>query len=162
MNVYEYEIYPCDDMSGWYLAEPFDFFGMTQGEDLADIALMVCDHLKVWAETWYIDGKEPPTPTYGNKPRHPGGRIVLVPVEDPKLTIRKTTPSDAARLLGVSPARITQLVKEAKLEAFTDEFGKRWVTTDSIECRLRDRAHIERAAKKKAPAMPAVSKAAAL
>lgn len=159
MDVYEYEVYPCDDMSGWYLAEPFDFVGMTQGENLKDIALMACDHLRVWAESWYIDGKMPPIPTYGNEPRHSGGRVLLVPVEDPKLTIRKTTPSDAARQLGVSPARITQLVKEAKLEGFTDEFGKKWVTQDSIDCRQRDHLHLKHAAKKKTAPL---AKAAAL
>ena len=159
MNVYEFELFETDEDKGWILVEPFDFPGMTEGKGLSEAAYMACDFMRMWAEAWYIDGKEPPVPTYGNTPRHPGGRILLVPMNDPKLTIRKTTPSDAARQLGISPARVTQLVKEAKLEAFTDEFGKRWITQGSIECRLNDHLHLKHAAKRKTAPL---AKAAAL
>lgn len=158
MLVYEFEVVP-DVKDGGYLALPFDFSGGTEADTLEDLADMATDLLRIKLEHLYINGKPAPKATFGNEPRYDGGRIMLVPAHEPALTIRKTTPSDAARLIGVSPARVTQLVKQGMLESFVDEFGKRWITLNSVEARIEDCRSWQRM--KKSPAA-SLAKAAAL
>lgn len=158
MLVYEFEVVP-DAEDGGYLALPFDFDGGTEADTLEDLADMASDLLRIKLEHLYINGQPAPKATFGNTPRHEGGRIMLVTAHEPALTIRRTTPSDAARLIGVSPARVTQLVKQGLLESFIDEFGKRWITLNSVEARINDRRSWQRM--KKSPAS-SFAKAAAL
>lgn len=165
MLVYEFEVVP-DTEDGGYLALPFDFSGGTEGDTLEELADMASDLLRIKLEHLYITGEPAPKATFGNMPRHDGGRVMIVTAHEPALTVRRTTPSDAARLLGVSPARVTQLAKQGLLEAFTDDFGKRWITLNSVEARMNDRHGVLRAERKKRAAKkkPAsqLTKAAAL
>jgi excisionase family DNA binding protein len=51
--------------------------------------------------------------------------------------VRKVTASEAARRLGVSPGRVTQMIAANQLEGYRE--GQRtWVTIDSIEARLAE------------------------
>lgn len=136
--MYEFEVYEDESDPGWLLAVPFDFGGGTSGRSWEEIDRMTCDFLRTVLEDCHIRHEEYPKATFGNMPRHANGRIVIVACDDPARTIRKTTPSDAARILGVSPARVSQLIGDCALEAFTDTFGKRWVTMASIEARLAE------------------------
>ena len=65
-GVYEFEVFQDE---GCFVAIPYDLEGATQGEDFADLCLMVADWLKVHLESWEVTGTEPPEPTFGNKPR---------------------------------------------------------------------------------------------
>lgn len=132
-GVYEFEIFQED---GWYLAFPYDFDGGTQGATLDEVCRMAADWLKVTLEDLAIKGEEPPVATFGNEPRH-GGRNLLVGVEVSRETVRKVPASEAARRLGVSPSRVTQMLAAGRLEGWRE--GRRtWVTLDSVEARLAE------------------------
>lgn len=132
-HLYEFEIFEDE---GWYLAFPFDWDGGTQGEDLRDVSEMAYDWLRVMCEDCAIHGKPFPEPTYGNRPRH-GGQVVLVGVDVGRDTIRKVTASEAARMLGVTPGRVTQMLDAGRIEGWRE--GRRtWITLDSVEARLAE------------------------
>lgn len=155
--LYEFEIFETEEDPGWYLVMPFDFGGGTSGQSLEEAEFMAHDFLQIVMEDCYIHKLEYPKATFGNEPRHPGGRILLVSCDDPARTIRKTTPADAARILGISQTRVSQLAADGcTLEMFTDEFGKKWVTMGSIEARLAERPKPGRPSKKEKEAMARV------
>ena len=131
--VYEFEIYKGDD---GFIVEPFDFEGATQGVDVKDACESAFDWLNMTLEDYVIKGAEPPKATFGNRPQH-GGYIFLVGANVGKETINRVSASEASRMLGVSPARITQLAKQDKLDTFKDG-GTVWVTVDSIKQRLSE------------------------
>ena len=133
-HLYEFELFEDE---GWYLAFPFDWGGGTQGENLRDACEMAADWLRMMCEDRAIHDERFPEPTYGNAPRH-GGRVVLIGVEAGRDTVRKVTASEAARMLGVSPGRVTQMLDAGKLEGWRE--GRRtWVTLGSVEARLEER-----------------------
>ena len=132
-HVYEFEVFEDE---GSYLAVPFDLQGGTQGETLAEACEMAADWLRTECEFRAMRDEGFPAATFGNVPRH-GGRILLVGVDAGCDTVRKVTASEAARRLGVSPGRVTQMIAANQLEAFRE--GRRtWVTIDSIEARLAE------------------------
>ena len=132
-HVYEFEVFEDE---GWFLAFPFDFVGGTQGETYAEACEMAADWLRVECEHRAMHEEGFPRATFGNEPRH-GGTVIVVGVEASRDTVRKVTASEAARRLGVSPGRVTQMIAADQLEAFRE--GKRtWVTLDSIEARLAE------------------------
>lgn len=131
--IYEFEVFEDE---GWFLAVPFDFVGGTQGETFAEACEMAADWLRVECEYRAMHDEDFPTATFGNEPRH-GGTVLVVGVEAGRDTVRKVTASEAARRLGVSPGRVTQMIAANQLEAFRE--GRRtWVTIDSIEARLAE------------------------
>ena len=132
-KVYEFEVF---QEGGWYLACPYDFEGGTQGETFDELCEMTADWLKVMLEDCAIRGVEPPAATFGNEPRH-GGRIMLVGVEASRETVRRVSASEAARMLGVTPGRVTQMLDVGRLEGWR-EGARTWVTVDSIEARLEE------------------------
>ena len=53
-------------------------------------------------------------------------------------TIPRMTAAEAARALGVSPSRVSHMIRDGLLEAF--KYGHNtWVTRYSVEARLRER-----------------------
>ncbi|MBQ6524438.1 MAG: HicB family protein, partial [Atopobiaceae bacterium] len=60
-----------------------------------------------------------PVPTFGNEPQH-GDRVVVFAVEAGLDTVRKVTASEAARMLGVSPGRVTQMLGANQLEGWRE------------------------------------------
>ena len=129
--VYEFEIY---EGKNGFIVEPFDFEGATQGTDLGDACESASDWLKTTLEDYVIKETKPPKAKFNHKPKHKG-RILLVSVDVGKETINRVSASEAARMLNVSPARVSQLAKQDKLDTFKDG-GTVWVTVDSINQRL--------------------------
>lgn len=80
-----------------------------------------------------IHGEPFPQATFGNEPRH-GGRNIIVAVVAGKETVPRMTPSAAAKELGVTPGRVSQMIAKGQLESFEDS-GRRWVTCGSVETR---------------------------
>lgn len=149
LYVYEFEVFEDE---GWLLAFPYDMHGGTQGADFKEVCEMAADWLHVEAEARLINGVEFPEATFGNEPRH-GGKNIIVAVEASKDAIRKVSASKAAKLLGVTPGRITQMVAAGKLSAFKDDDGiHTWVTMDSIEARLAEKPKAGRPRKEAAMA----------
>ena len=133
-GVYEFEIAQDE---GWYIAIPYDLPGGTQGEDFEDLCLMVADWLKVTIEEHEVKGLELPAPTFGNTPRH-GGTNMVFGVSAGLETIEKVTASEAARMLGVTQGRVSQMVRDARLFGWR-EGRNSYVSLDSVRARLEEK-----------------------
>ena len=133
LHVYEFEVFEDD---GWLLAFPYDMDGGTQGKDFKEICEMAADWLQMEMEHHAMHGIPFPEATFDNEPRY-GGRNVVIAVNAGVETVPKVLPSEAARMLGVSPARVTQMMESGQLEWFEDS-GRKWVTVYSVEARLAE------------------------
>ena len=131
LYVYEFEMVEDD---GFFLVFPFDWEGGTQGHSHREAYEMTADWLKLACEDCLIRGISLPEPTFANKPKH-GGSVFVMAVDASLDAIEKLSASEAARLLGVSPGRVSQLIADGTLYGWRD--GHRsWVTKDSVEARL--------------------------
>ena len=133
LRVYEFELFESE---GWILACPYDMEGGTSGKDFKEACEMAADWLQMDMEHRAMHGIPFPDSTFGNEPRH-GGRNVIVAVNASKDTVPKVLPSEAARMLGVTRGRVTQMMDAGQLEWFEDA-GRRWVTLHSVEARLAE------------------------
>ena len=133
LHVYEFEVFGDD---GMLLAFPYDMDGGTQGADFKEVCEMAADWLQLEMEHRAMHGEPFPEATFDNEPRH-GGRNVVVAVNAGKDTVPKVLPSEAARMLGVSAGRVTQMMDAGQLEWFEDA-GRKWVTVYSVEARLAE------------------------
>lgn len=132
-RTYEFEVYEDD---GWLVAEPFGLPGGTQGRDGAEVAQMAADWLRTAMEEYALHGEEPPEPTYGNAPAN-GGRIMVVSVQAGLETVERVSAAEAARMLGVTPGRVSQMLKANLLSGWR-EGGRTWVAADSVRARLAE------------------------
>lgn len=135
LHVYEFEVFEGE--SGMLLAFPYDMEGGTQGEDLKDVCEMAADWLQMEMEHRAMHDLPFPEATFGNEPTHPGGKTVIVAVNADKDTVRRMTAAEAARRLGVTRGRVSQMVDAGLLDTF-DLDGRKWVTEDSVNARLAD------------------------
>lgn len=81
-------------------------------------------------------------PDFGHEPRH-GGKIVAVTVSRELGDIPAVTAADDARMLGVSLARVSQLLNAGLLDSWKDG-TKRMMSKASIEARLADTPRVGR------------------
>ena len=129
--VCEFEFYEGD---GAVLAIPLGFDGEgTFGDDLEDAVESAADWLSGVVDFRNIHGLEIPRPGLGHAPQH-GGRVIAVAVSRGLGDIPSMTAADAARELGVSAARVSQLISAGLLESWRDG-TKRMVSRDSVEAR---------------------------
>jgi len=133
LHVYEFEVFEDE---GVMIALPFDMDGGTQGADFAEVCEMAADWLKTEMEHRAMHGLEFPEATFGNEPREEG-RTVIVAVDAGKETVPRMTAAAAARELGVTPGRVSQMVKAGQLETFEMD-GRTWVTRGSVEARKEE------------------------
>ena len=132
-RTYEFEVFEDE---GWLVALPFGLDGGTQGRDEAEAAEMAADWLRCTMEEFALHGEEPPAPTYGNSPAN-GGRIMVVSVQAGLETVERMSAAEAARTLGVTPGRVSQMLKANLLSGWR-EGGRTWVTADSVRARLAE------------------------
>ncbi len=135
MHTYEFEVFEGE--SGMLLAFPYDLDGGTQGENLKDVCEAAADWLQMEMEHRAMHGIPFPEATFGNEPEHPGGKTVIVAVNAGKDTIRRMTAAEAARRLGVTRGRVSQMINTNLLETFELD-GRKWVTENSVNARLAD------------------------
>lgn len=147
--IYEIEIF---EECGMFVAIPFDFAGGTQGESLKECYEMTADYLRTILEEYALEGQELPVATYGNTPKH-GGKVVVFSVVAGLDTIEKVSKADAARLLGISPGRVTQLLSDKKLESFFIN-NREWVTKASVQARLEENPLAGRPRRRQRQAIP--------
>lgn len=129
--VWEFEFYK----SGKFVtAEPCGGFGEgTFGDDLEDAVSSAADWLRETVLDSLMGYCELPPMSFGHGPEH-GGQIIAVAVDCALGDVPAMTASDAARELGVSPARVDQLIKAGLLESWRDG-TKRMVSKSSVEAR---------------------------
>lgn len=128
--VREFEFIPDED---WYLALPFDMEGGTQGRDLDEAVYMASDWLRLVAQDALAKGRDMPETSFGHVPRR-GGTVIAIGVEVALSDVPAMTASEAARYLGVSRARITQLCKAGLLDSWRVG-ATRMVSVRSLDAR---------------------------
>ncbi|MCL2529028.1 MAG: helix-turn-helix domain-containing protein [Coriobacteriia bacterium] len=133
MYIYEFEFFESE---GYLIVYPFDMEGATQGRELQEAVEMAADWLRTDIQYRLMYNEPLPKPTFGNTPKE-GGTVVVIAVEAGLDTIRRVSASEAARLLNVSPARVSHMIRDGLLTSFKDGYNV-WVTMDSIEARLRE------------------------
>lgn len=133
MRVYEFEVFPGE--SGMMMAFPYDMDGGTQGEDLAEACEMAADWLQSEMEYRAVNGLDFPAATFGNEPAHEGGKTIIVAVNADRGTVDKMSASAAAKALGVTPGRVSQMLAAGQLQGWR-EGRDTWVTKKSIDARL--------------------------
>ena len=137
MYVYEMEFFPI--ASGGFVVYPCDeaLGGATSGDDFADAVEYAADWLRMTLEGYLMRGDSVPKAEFGHIPQQPGGRIVVLAVEASLDLIPAVTAAEAARMLGVSTARVAQMCSARRLESWK-EGSRRMVTLDSINARLAE------------------------
>lgn len=131
LYICEFEFYEAD---GYMLAEPCNGLGAgTFGEDLQDAAESAADWLQAMVEDALINEKALPDIAVGHEPTH-GGKVIAVAVSCELSAIPAMTAADAARELGVSSARVSQLISAGLLDSWRDG-ARRMVSRDSVEAR---------------------------
>lgn len=133
LHVYEFEIFEGEC---GLLAFPYDMDGGTQGEDFKEACENAADWLQTEMEHRAMRGFPFPEATFGNEPRH-GGRNIVVAVSAGIETIPRMTAAAAARKLGVTAGRVSQMVASGQLETFEFD-GRTWVAQHSVDARLAD------------------------
>lgn len=131
-------LYICEfeffDSGGYVDAVPLSFEGEgTFGDDLEDAVESAADWLTCVVDEHLMSGEDMPPMSFGNEPGH-GGRVIAVAVSRELGNIPAMTAADAARELGVSTARVAQLVKAGLLDSWRDG-TKRMVSRSSVEAR---------------------------
>lgn len=136
--VWEFEIFESD---GFVDAFPCEGLGggATFGDDFEDAVESAADFLSTIVDDHLVNGTELPPMSFGHEPEH-GGRIIAIAVSRELGDIPAMTASDASRELGVSTARVAQLVKAGLLDSWKDG-SKRMVTRASVEARLAEFPH---------------------
>lgn len=133
MAVYvcEFEFY---DSNGYVDAVPLTFDGEgTFGDDLEDAVESAADWLACVVDDHLMSGEPMPPMSFGHEPEH-GGRVIAVAVSRELGDIPAMTAADAARELGVSTARVSQLISAGLLDSWRDG-TKRMVSRASVEAR---------------------------
>lgn len=133
--VWEFEFFESD---GYVCAFPCgDFgYGATFGDDLEDAVEMAVDFLSMAVDDHLMNGTKLPAMELGHEPEH-GGRIIAVAVERRLEDIPAVTASEAARMLGVSTARVSQLITSGRLDSWKVG-GTRMVSLESVESRMKE------------------------
>lgn len=126
----EFELVPEE---GGYAVVPFGAEGATQGDTEEEAVEMAADWLRTRALCELEQGREPKSGPLGNEPSR-GGRVVAVAVDASISDIPAVTAAEAARMLGVSTARVAQLCRAGELMSW--RVGRaRMVSRASVECR---------------------------
>ena len=114
----------------------------TQGEDFDDAIDMAADWLHEMVLDYLMRGEDVPKFPKGNRPLR-GGSIVIVAVDASISEVPAMTSTDAARMLGLSTARVAQLCKAGLLDSW--KIGHtRMVSLESVELRLAEERHAGR------------------
>lgn len=131
--VREFEFFEED---GFVRAVPYGMGAGTHGENM-DVAMeWAADYLYEYVTDRLIDGLDIPEATFGNAPEH-GGKVIALAVDCDLSKVDSVTAADAARILGVSRARVSQMCDAGLLQSWKDG-AKRLITRDSVNARLEE------------------------
>lgn len=128
--LYEVEIFKDGD---FYIAVPFDFNGATEGFSKLECLEMAADLLTSEIQHRLMHRDNLPEPTIDNIPQYEG-KIYSLAIDTGIDAIPRMLKAEAARELGISQGRVSQLIKAGKLETFLYQ-GKEYVTKASVDAR---------------------------
>ena len=131
-------VYVCEfeffESGGYVDAVPLSMDGEgTFGDDFEDAVESAADWLSEVVDYSLVHGEELPPMSFGYEPER-GGRVIAVAVSRELGDIPAMTAADAARELGVSTARVSQLIGAGLLDSWKDG-SKRMVSRASVEAR---------------------------
>ena len=126
--------------SGLVTAYPFGLEGGTQGDGLEEADEMASDRLRLWALDELAAGQEPPRASFGNQPQR-GGIVIAVSTTASLSDVPAVSSAEAARMLGISRARVKQLCDAGLLASWRVGSG-RMVSLESIEARMGDASSV--------------------
>lgn len=129
--VWEFEFFDANGYVDALPCAPFD--GGTFGDTLSDAVESAADWLGCMVDEYLMGNCDLPPMEFGHRPEH-GGHIIAVAVERKLEDVPAMTAADAARELGISTARVAQLVKAGLLDSWKDG-SKRMVSRASVEAR---------------------------
>lgn len=129
-DLYEVEIFKDGD---FYIAVPFDFNGATEGFSKLECLEMAADLLTSEIQHRLMHRDNLPEPTIDNIPQYEG-KIYSLAIDTGIDAIPRMLKAEAARELGISQGRVSQLIKAGKLETFLYQ-GKEYVTKASVDAR---------------------------
>lgn len=130
----EFEIYEDE---GFFVADPLDMDGGTFGDTFEDAVESASDWLRETAVDSMARGKRVQGGRLGGTPSH-GGRVVAVSVDCDLSRVDAVTAADAARMLGVSSARVAQMCDSGRLASWK-EGSRRMVMRRSVEARMAEK-----------------------
>lgn len=130
----EFEIFKGE---GAWIALPVGIpGGGTQGESFEDAVRSAADWLAIQARHHLAKGLPFPECGFDAEPEY-GGKMLVIAVDTSLADVPSVTAKDAAGLLGVSHARISQLCRDGLLDSW--QVGRtRMVSIESIELRLAE------------------------
>jgi len=106
----------------------------TQGDSFDEAMEMSADWLKTMVLDYLMKGEQVPRFPLGNKPCREGG-VVAIAVDASLSEVPAVTEKEAAKRLGISHARVSQLCRDKVLDSW--KVGRtRMVSVESIEMRL--------------------------
>ncbi len=113
-----------------------DWGGATFGDNLEDAGESAADWLAAMVDDCLMNGRDLPPVSLGHEATH-GGKVIALAISRELSDIPATTAADAARALGVSTARVAQLVSAGLLDSW--KIGPhRMVSKASVEARLEE------------------------
>ena len=129
----EFEFFEDD---GVVRAVPFGMGAGTHGADMDEAVEWAADYLFEYVTDRLIDGLDVPETTFGNAAER-GGKVIAIAVDCDLSKVESVTAADAARILGVSRARVSQMCDAGLLQSWKDG-SKRLITRDSVNARLEE------------------------
>ncbi len=133
------------------LAIPYDLEGGTQGATVAETTEMAGEWLRNELIAYLEHDEMPTAATYGNEPAR-GGRVAMIGVSATLSDVPSVTAAEAASRLGVSRARVSQMLGAGLLRGWKDGRNTR-VSIKSAEARLAGKHTPGRPKKAVEPAM---------
>ena len=129
----EFEFYESD---GCMLACPCYMEGGTFGDSLEDAVQSAADWLRETITDSLVRDEAASGGKLGHAPRF-GGRVIAVAVDCDLSRVDAVTAADAARMLGVSTARIAQMCESGRLTSWK-QGTRRMVMRSSVEARMAE------------------------
>lgn len=113
-----------------------EWHGATSGEDFADAGECAADWLACMVDDCLMNDRPLPPIELGHEPME-GGKVIALAVSRELSDIPAMTAAEAARRLGVSSARVAQLINSGLLDSWKDG-TRRMVSEASVQARLED------------------------
>lgn len=129
--VREFEFYASD---GYIIASPCDMDGGTFGDDLDDAIESAADWLFETATCDMAAGRDTQGGTFGHEPQN-GGKIIALAVSADLREVEAVTAADAARMLDISTARVSQMCADGVLPSWI-QGTHRMIRLDSVKSRM--------------------------
>lgn len=151
MQEFVYQAFVSSEDDGGYSVEFPDLPGcLTCGDTFEESIFMAADAAKTWLASRMVHNEPIPSASRRKAPASTESVYVFIETE-PEYIVRgeAVTASEAARMLNVSPGRITQMIDAGILEGYRSE-RRTFVSKASVKQRLQNGSHPGRPAKQQA------------